>query len=382
MLINELIDSDAGTSIIIGENGSGKSTMLNLLAKAYISRGNTVIGIANSIYDKFTLRNNHFRFLGARSGRNISKNTIKKAIQNISNEDLVNLKRISQILSYVGYSGELGVQVVGLKEIDSSNIYEAENIANDDKEDIEALINKYINFESNFLNYHDNIIWIGVDDFSFERINKSIFSRLIKYESQLKKLKIIKNINIYLRKGNETIPLNQASSGELSFITSMIYLGTVIDDRTVIIIDEPENSLHPSWQKEYIGKILDLFYYYQPKVILATHSPIIVSGAESTENNVRVFKSDNNTLIRLSHHSKNFESLLWSLFGVTTPENRYMSNYFVETLNDLSENRIQLSEVLHRVSAFERSSYDEKQKKVLVGIRELAEKIQSRKAES
>ncbi|WP_165838477.1 AAA family ATPase [Pokkaliibacter plantistimulans] len=108
------------------------------------------------------------------------------------------------------------------------------------------------------------------DDFSFDKVNKSLFSRFIALESKLRRLGVLKSIDIFLRKNEQEIALNRASSGELSFITSVIYLSSVIDDRTIVLIDEPENSLHPSWQKEYLGKILDLFPYYQTNFVIAT----------------------------------------------------------------------------------------------------------------
>ena len=83
----DLLSDSAQTSIIIGENGSGKSRLLNDLAREYLSFGYKVIAIANSVHDQFTIRKPNFHFFGARSGRNISKKSIKKAIKNISNNN-------------------------------------------------------------------------------------------------------------------------------------------------------------------------------------------------------------------------------------------------------------------------------------------------------
>ncbi len=379
LMLYDLIGGPTNTSIIIGENGSGKSRLLNTLAKRYVADGYEVIGIANSIHDKFTLRSSKFHFLGARSGRNISKNTIKKAIRNISSENVVQLKQISQILSYVGYSGKIGIKLNGLLPVDKYKLEEAGYLSKSEKQNIHSLVAKYYDLYEINRKSDDGVLWLGVDDFNFDQINKSIFSRFIELEAKLKKLGCLKSIEIILNKNGCALPLSQASSGELSFITSMIYLATVIDERTVILIDEPENSLHPSWQKEYLGKLLDLFHYYQAKIVIATHSPLIVSGAENTDRSVRVFKSELGELTRLEHEANDLESLMWSLFSVTTPESRYMSNFFVKTLNDLGENKIGLDEVMERVDAFEGSSYNDKQIQTLAGIRDIALKIQSRK---
>lgn len=89
-----------------------------------------------------------------------------------------------------------------------------------------------------------------------------------------------------------------ASSGELALITSIVYISTVISERTVILIDEPENSLHPKWQKQFVQILFDIFYFFQPKIIIATHSPLIVNGAELFTKDPKIFKADNFTFKR------------------------------------------------------------------------------------
>ncbi len=371
-----IFQNNRGTSIIIGENGSGKSTLLNTLAKEYLANGYIVIGIANSIHDKFTVKSSNFHLLGARTGRKISKKTIKNALINISNEDITKLKRMSEILFYVGYFGEIGIQLEGLQEYDPYILERLNTATPDEKFEIQSLLLKYFNSRSRDSETFDDTIWLGVDNFSFDRINKSTFSRIIKLEKTLKSIGLIKSINIKLKKNNITIPLNLASSGELSFITSMIYISSVINERTAILIDEPENSLHPKWQKEFLEKILDLFSYYEPKIIFATHSPLIVSGAEKTTNDLTIYKSTAGRLDVLKHSSDNLESILWDFFGVATPESRFVSEYFVSKLNDLAEKKINLNDIESDIREFDDSSYDQTQKDMLAGVLEIAKEIE------
>lgn len=86
------------------------------------------------------------------------------------------------------------------------------------------------------------------------------------------------------------ISLHQASSGELTLITSLIYISSVITRNAIILVDEPENSLHPKWQTEYVKNLLDLFYLYEPSIVIATHSALILNGAELNYENVNVYK--------------------------------------------------------------------------------------------
>jgi len=348
-------------SVVIGENGSGKSTLLNKLTKDYLFQGRDVIAIANSIHDKFTSRSKKFNILGHRSGRKVSQKVIKKSLVNIDNEDLVKTKRIGQILEYVGYDGEIGFKVTLKKDIRKYELEESEFISPMERDDISSLISKLYQFR-------------------FNQINSSTVTRLLRHEKTLRKLGAIDEVKVFLKKHNEEINLSDASSGELSFITSLIFISTVISDYSLIVIDEPENSLHPRWQREYISKLMDIFYYHQPSVVCATHSPIIVSGAEISESQLSVFKSQDSELNELTLNSNNLEQLLWEMFGITTPENRYLSNLIMSNLNKLAENEIDLMEVNQVISLLENSVYDKKQRSLLSLVKQLAIKIEDRKS--
>ncbi|PXF29902.1 hypothetical protein WH50_18285 [Pokkaliibacter plantistimulans] len=67
------------------------------------------------------------------------------------------------------------------------------------------------------------------------------------------------------------------------------------------------------------------------------------------------------------------------MFGVITPESRYLSNYFISVLNDLGEDKTTIDEVLAKIESFENISYSRKQIDTISGVRDLALKIESRK---
>lgn len=65
------------------------------------------------------------------------------------------------------------------------------------------------------------------------------------------------------------------SSGEKQILILFTFLAFIAKPGTVFIVDEPELSLHPKWQHEF----MELFLKLKPKntqLILATHSPDIV----------------------------------------------------------------------------------------------------------
>ncbi|BDA78592.1 hypothetical protein LPTSP3_g15220 [Leptospira kobayashii] len=67
------------------------------------------------------------------------------------------------------------------------------------------------------------------------------------------------------------------SSGEKQILILLTYLRLFNKDGTIFILDEPELSLHPKWQEEFLNAVKTL----TPKntqIIIATHSPIIVGN--------------------------------------------------------------------------------------------------------
>lgn len=70
-------------------------------------------------------------------------------------------------------------------------------------------------------------------------------------------------------------PLDHLSSGEKQVLILLTFLAFVAKPGSVFIVDEPELSLHPKWQHEF----MEVFLQLRPprtQLLLATHSPDIV----------------------------------------------------------------------------------------------------------
>lgn len=75
-----------------------------------------------------------------------------------------------------------------------------------------------------------------------------------------------------------TLPLTHLSSGEQHQIVLLYELIFKVPQNSLILIDEPEISLHVAWQKEFLNDLKTIISLQQMSVILATHSPTIVGG--------------------------------------------------------------------------------------------------------
>lgn len=110
-------------------------------------------------------------------------------------------------------------------------------------------------------------------DLFFNIISESVLS--------FKKMKINKERGFYFieeENENEIIPLDSLSSGEQNQV--IIYYDMIFKSKenTVILIDEPEISLHVAWQKSFLSAVGKIQKINKPiNVLIATHSPTIIN---------------------------------------------------------------------------------------------------------
>jgi hypothetical protein len=93
-----------------------------------------------------------------------------------------------------------------------------------------------------------------------------------------KKLVLDRNRELSVQRGSETIALDQLSSGEQHELVLLYDLAFRIKPNTLVLIDEPELSLHPVWQEQFLDDILKIASNGRFDVLLATHSPYIIGN--------------------------------------------------------------------------------------------------------
>lgn len=74
----------------------------------------------------------------------------------------------------------------------------------------------------------------------------------------------------------EDLPLSALSSGEKSILIIMYRLLFQTAEGSIVIIDEPENSLHIEWQQKISDIFLDIARLRDLQFLVATHSPQII----------------------------------------------------------------------------------------------------------
>lgn len=79
-------------------------------------------------------------------------------------------------------------------------------------------------------------------------------------------------------KGQKNISIKNTASGIKSFgILQLLLLNGVLNKNSILILDEPENHLHPIWQLKY-AKLLVTFAKNGITTLIASHSPYMIEA--------------------------------------------------------------------------------------------------------
>jgi predicted ATPase len=103
-----------------------------------------------------------------------------------------------------------------------------------------------------------------------------LFKELIDQRFITKDVRITKQNGIEVAYGDHKVPIEGLSSGEQHQLVLFFELLFEIKQNSLILIDEPELSLHVAWQKKFIGDLMKIIDLNKFDVMLATHSPQLI----------------------------------------------------------------------------------------------------------
>ena len=129
--------------------------------------------------------------------------------------------------------------------------------------------------------------------------------------------------------GGETIDIRQASSGQQQMLCSIFGLAAAVYDEAVVLIDEPELSLHPRWQMQFFKYLKTILSVVKNcHVIIATHSPLIVQAAALHDVQVISLGHDSaekTTTEVTTTNSNSVEKMLVDVFDTPIPDSLHIS---------------------------------------------------------
>ena len=103
-----------------------------------------------------------------------------------------------------------------------------------------------------------------------------------------------RNITLFTNSSGDEFDINELSSGEKQLFLRTLAIKMLNPENSIILIDEPELSLHPKWQQ----RIVDVYRKIgkNNQIIIATHSPHIL-GSVKKENIMLLDKDDDGKIV-------------------------------------------------------------------------------------
>lgn len=338
------LDNDENVfTVIVGKNGVGKSRLLAEIVKANAEErlelsnfGSSarkaivwsgepkVIAVSTSPFDKFPPRrkadiegNTNYRYVGMRTEGlyqpSSAVSLISSAAKGLLDQLLVqsaghNLLSVFESLSFSpvvdfifkpGYlRSKSGVFVVDIVEDPSLEI----ELRNLDRDYGIRVDERYFgSLRSLTLSQRHKVIHSMIKVNKFLAHRKAVeltvnfaggLSRLdgvVTDDSFIESVLILMNaglmrlMDLKLQKeGYGELSLKRASSGEQCLLVLMLGIAGHITDGSLVLIDEPEISLHPRWQEEFMMMLMKSFASYKGcHFIIATHSPQVIARLNS-----------------------------------------------------------------------------------------------------
>lgn len=262
--------------VIVGNNGTGKTTLLEYIFKNHLLN----IGA-------FYADNKDFIKLEKNNEIKLLNNEAKKKRKEIDDYS----KRISEINGTFGISFD--EKELYLFDLDKEVVY-IKALENDIIKEIKKNILEFYRKESRELDsYSEALDKIRIfiknifDDLEVKFTLEDIDDISIEHEEV-----ILKNSN------GDIFGIENLSTGEKTLLSKILNLYFKNIKNQIVLIDEPELSLHPLWQNK-IFRIYERFAKENNcQVIIATHSPNII--ANTPHKYIKILYEENNKIVAKS----------------------------------------------------------------------------------
>lgn len=132
----------------------------------------------------------------------------------------------------------------------------------------------------------------------------------------------LSDVNVQAAHSAAQFSLLELSSGEYHMFSTILAIGFGLNEKAVLLIDEPENNLHPQWQRDLMATVFDVCSQAMTEghVIICTHSPLIVGAAR--EGSTVVDLTRERPRISVVTYGASSDELLLAQFGVGSSRNQ------------------------------------------------------------
>lgn len=158
--------------------------------------------------------------------------------------------------------------------------------------------------------------------------------------------------SLYTKKG---FSLYDLSTGEFNNLTSILGLLFAVEKNSIVLVDEPEVSLHPQWQVEFIDMISDIFKDYEVShVIISTHSPMIVSSVAENSLIIDLSRDGEYSKETNSLYGASTDEILINHFGLATGRNFFVMDTLQKAVKLIEDGKENTSDFKGLISELEK----------------------------
>ena len=156
-----------------------------------------------------------------------------------------------------------------------------------------------------------------------------------------------RNITLFTNSSGDEFDINELSSGEKQLFLRTLAIKMLNPENSIILIDEPELSLHPKWQQ----RIVDVYRKIgkNNQIIIATHSPHIL-GSVRKENIILLDKDDDGKIVvktgdeLYDSYGQPTERILEDIMGLKTTRNQEIFDRLKKIREIVNENKYETDE--------------------------------------
>lgn len=335
-----------------------------------------LLSISNSLFDKFphsTKSDQNYTYIGQRLvGLSSHKRSIINDVLDVLNDNIkkkdyqtkaLGLFNFIEIEPFIRIRLHLGPRFYSIQKDNKDLLNPKTNLKNylidlsqqrffqnqsdylekkaNDEQFLKGL-RKYIQNNLPFFKSSKNSETIDyIIDFSGTKKSNS-FTQDYEYFSILRRLNLLSYSSITVKKGIQEYDILDSSTGQIGLLTTLLRALPHLKDNSLIFIDEPEISLHPTWQMQYIDLLRNYLNDYTGcHVLIATHSHFLLSDLNPEWSSVVTMEAKGDglygELLEFTPYSWSPEAILYNVFGVKGLRNHYFE-YDVRTLLELISN--------------------------------------------
>lgn len=296
----------------------------------------------------------YYKYVGAHvNGNMISSSAIAFRLLFALKENMDDRQRqnLSSILDFIGYDHTITLNYsIVLKSKKNGSVYDhVLQHVQKDKEYSKLTSEQRSNKVRELYDFYKNKEFAKQPTYNYDidiDQNSLAANEDLNYIYKLKQYDLVQAASVVFYKNGTQIASEEMSSGEFAMLSMVLSISTASSDsHTLILIDEPELSLHPNWQMTIIDNLDRALKDQVCHLLIATHSHMLVSDLPMNRSSVSQWeKDDDGNLIanRIEENTYGWsaEEVLLKVFKTATDRNRYFGERIAKLLEQMGNDTI------------------------------------------